>query len=100
VQEIPSGFGIIIVDTLLRGIFMKTRIQKWGNSLALRIPKSFAQEVGLNPDGMVELSLVNGQLIICPLSKAVTLDTLLEGITPENLHGEINTGEPVGQEIW
>ena len=78
---------------------MKTRIQKWGNSLALRIPKSFAQEVGLNPDGMVELSLVNGQLIICPLSKAVTLDALLEGITPENLHGEINTGEPVGQEI-
>lgn len=67
----------------------------------LRILKSFAQEVGLNPDEIVELSLVNGQLIISPLPESsITLDMLLTGITPENIHGEVDTGEPVGQEVW
>lgn len=45
---------------------MKTRIQKWGNSLALRIPKSFANEVGLESNALVELALVNGQLVVTP----------------------------------
>ena len=80
---------------------MKTRIQKWGNSLALRIPKSFAQEVGLNQDGIVELSLVNGQLIVSPVPEpSVTLDALLAKITPENIHGEVDTGEAMGKEVW
>lgn len=80
---------------------MKARIQKWGNSLALRIPKSFAQEVGLNQDGLVELSLVNGQLIVSPLSEPpVTLEDLLAGITAENIHKEVDTGPAVGKEVW
>jgi antitoxin MazE len=80
---------------------VKARIQKWGNSLALRIPKSFAQEVGLNQDGLVELSLVNGQLIVSPLSEPpVTLEDLLAGITAENIHKEVDTGPAVGKEVW
>lgn len=80
---------------------MKTRLQKWGNSLALRIPKSFAQEVGLNQDGLVELSLVNGQLIVSPISEPpLTLDALLAGITAENIHREVDTGPAMGKEVW
>jgi len=79
---------------------MKTRMQKWGNSLALRIPKPFAAEVGLEPDTPIELSLVDGKLVIAPLAEPFTLDALLAGITEDNLHEEINTGPAVGNESW
>lgn len=45
---------------------MKTRVQKWGNSLAVRIPKSFAAEAGLHANASVELSLVDGALVLFP----------------------------------
>jgi antitoxin MazE len=80
---------------------MKTRIQKWGNSLALRIPKSFAVETGLNQDAFVDVALVDGKLIITPLPiPLVTLEQLLAGITDENRHGEYHTGEAIGNEVW
>jgi antitoxin MazE len=80
---------------------MKTRVQKWGNSLALRIPKSFAAEVGLREDTPVELSLAEGKLVVRPLSRgAPTLDELLRGVTEDNLHGEWDTGPATGKEVW
>jgi antitoxin MazE len=80
---------------------MKTRIQKWGNSLALRIPKSFAEEVGLQRDTSVEVSMTDGKLVITPVSiPKPTLKQLLDKITGENLHREVNTGPATGNEIW
>jgi antitoxin MazE len=80
---------------------METRVQKWGNSLALRIPKSFAAEAGLQADAAVELSLVEGTLVVQPIiPQPLTLDDLLRGITDENLPGEWNTGPAVGKEVW
>jgi antitoxin MazE len=80
---------------------MKTRVQKWGNSLALRIPKTFAVEAGLSADSAVELSLVKGALIVRPITpQPLTLDELLRGVTDENLHGEWETGPAVGKEVW
>jgi antitoxin MazE len=80
---------------------METRIQKWGNSLALRIPQAFAREIGLSQDSSVELSLEEGRLVITPVPAAgVRLEDLLAGITPDNLHGEADTGSPVGNEAW
>jgi antitoxin MazE len=80
---------------------MKTRIQKWGNSLALRIPKSFAAESGLAQDTVVDLSLVDGKLIVTPhLPPALTLEQLLAGITGDNLHAEYDTGATIGTEAW
>lgn len=80
---------------------MKTKIQKWGNSLALRIPKAFADEVGLQKETPVEVSLDNGNLIITPVSRPKpTLDQLLAKITEENLHHEVDTGNAVGNESW
>ena len=80
---------------------MKTRIQKWGNSLALRIPKSFANEVGFQKETSVEISLADGKLVITPVAKPkLTLKELLSKITPENLHHEVDTGATVGNETW
>ena len=80
---------------------MKTRVRKWGNSLALRIPKSFAVEARLTEDTPVEWSLVDGKLIIQPIAQSqFTLDELLQGVTDENLHGEWDTGLAVGREAW
>jgi len=80
---------------------MKTRIQKWGNSLALRIPKSFANEVGLQRETSVEVSLADGKLVITPVAKPEsTLKQLLAKITKDNLHHEVDTGSAVGNETW
>jgi len=80
---------------------VETRVQKWGNSLALRIPKPFATEVGLEPDSFVELTLVNGKLVITPITKpALTLEQLLAQVNEHNLHSEIDTGPAVGNEVW
>ena len=80
---------------------VKTRLQKWGNSLALRIPKSFATEVGLQTDSSVEVSLVKGKLVIAPIVKPkLTLRALLAQVTDNNLHHEVDTGSAVGSEAW
>ncbi len=80
---------------------MKTRVQKWGNSLALRIPKSFAVGAGLHADAAVELSLVGGTLVVQPIKpQPLTLKQLLRGVTDENLPGEWDTGPAIGKEVW
>ena len=80
---------------------MKTRVQKWGNSLALRIPKSFAAEVGLQKETSVEVSLTDGKLVVTPVSQPKpALKQLLAKITKDNLHSEVDTGPAVGNEIW
>lgn len=80
---------------------MRTRVQKWGNSLALRIPKSFASEVGLEKESAVEVSLADGKLVVTPVAKPdLTLKQLLSKVTPENIHHEVDTGTAVGNETW
>lgn len=80
---------------------MRTRVRKWGNSLALRIPRAFALEVGLEKDGDVELSVENGRLVAePPAAPSYTLEELLAGVRPSNLHTETNWGPPVGKEFW
>lgn len=80
---------------------MRTKVQKWGNSLALRIPKSFATETSLEPNTEVELSLLDGKLVIAPVvDTEYRLDDLLAKITPENIHAEVDTGASAGNESW
>lgn len=80
---------------------METRVQKWGNSLALRIPKPLASEVGLEQDSLVDLSLVDGQLIITPVVEPeLSLEHLLAQVTEDNLHREVHTCPAVGGEVW
>ena len=80
---------------------MLTKVQKWGNSLALRIPMSYALEAKLEKDSDVDISLVEGQLVIRPMvTVKPDLAHLLSGITEDNLHDECDTGEAVGKENW
>ena len=79
---------------------MKTRIAKWGNSLAVRVPQPFAEEVGLEDGREVDLSLVDGKLVLSPLREEWSLDRLVAGITKDNVHAEIDTGPPLGAETW
>lgn len=74
------------------------QVQKWGNSLGIRIPKSLAIKVGLEEGSEVDLDVENGHLVIKP--KSGTLDELLAQVTPDNLHQEISTGKPQGRESW
>lgn len=82
-------------------IIMKANIQKWGNSLAVRIPKAFADEAGLNEGRPVDLKLVNGQIIITSVEPAAySLDDLLAQVTEANRHDETDTGAAQGNEGW
>ncbi len=79
---------------------MVTRIQKWGNSLGLRIPKTFADELSIADGTAVEIALRGGRLSIKPVRPPrYRLEELIEQVSEANLHEEIQTGEPVGREI-
>lgn len=80
---------------------VRTKIQRWGNSLGLRIPRSFAEEAGVGVGSAVDLSLQDGDLLVRPARrKTYRLDQLLRKVTAKNLHGEVDTGAPVGREVW
>ncbi len=79
---------------------MHTQIKKWGNSLALRIPKSFALNANLRQDELVDLTIDEERIVITPIGqKEYSLDELLDRVNESNLHGEFDTGAPVGKEI-
>ena len=79
---------------------MQTKVQKWGNSLALRIPKSFALNMNIKQNELVDLSIGDGKLIITPITeKEYSLKELLAGVSEDNLHREFDTGTPVGKEL-
>jgi antitoxin MazE len=78
---------------------MKTHVQKWGNSLAVRIPKSFADEMGVGNNALVEISLEDGTLVIKPdKDRAWDLDALLTEVTDENIHPEWETEGAAAEE--
>ncbi|MGH9940992.1 MAG: AbrB/MazE/SpoVT family DNA-binding domain-containing protein [Pyrinomonadaceae bacterium] len=80
---------------------MKVQIQKWGNSLALRIPKSFAVESGVEQGSVVEVTLDEGRIVVEPVAvPEFTLAELLAGVTKRNVHTEVDTGEATGKEVW
>ena len=80
---------------------MLTKVQRWGNSLALRIPKVFALDAQLENDSLVEISLVDGQIIVKPVSAPTwSLEELLAGVNKNNIHHEVDTGFAVGNEVW
>lgn len=80
---------------------MRVRVQKWGNSLALRIPRSYAAETSLDPGAEVDLTLEDGRLVVTPVTAApYRLEDLLAGVTPENIHREVDTGPSLGAEAW
>lgn len=79
---------------------MITTVKKWGNSLAIRIPKVVAEELLFKNNAKVELHAENGSLLVKSVEIKYSLDALLEEVGDENLHKETSTGESVGREEW
>ncbi len=79
---------------------MKTTAQKWGNSLAIRVPKSVALQVGLKEQDDLEIEVQDGNVVLKPhVRRVYRLEDLVKQITPKNVHDEIDAGAPVGREI-
>jgi antitoxin MazE len=76
------------------------RVTRWGNSLAVRIPKHLAERTNIAEGSEVELGVVDGALIVRLTSRSYTLEELLEQVTTENRRDEIDWGEPQGKETW
>lgn len=77
------------------------KVQRWGNSLAVRIPKAFAEQARIGDGTVVEVQFVNGSLVLTPAEPdEVTLVSLLEAVTDENIHAEVDFGAPAGKEAW
>ena len=80
---------------------MRTRLQKWGNSLGLRIPCSLAQEACIDAGSEVDLSILDGELIVKPGKRIkYRINDLLRQVTSKNIHAEIEVDAPVGREVW
>jgi len=79
---------------------MQGQLNRWGNSLAVRIPKALAEEAHLREGDALELSAEAGQIKIKAVDRAVRLAALLDDITPDNLHRETDWGAPQGNEAW
>jgi antitoxin MazE len=81
---------------------MRARVQRWGNSLAFRIPRAFGRELNLRPESPVEITVDDGRLILHPVAETgvASLEQLLEAVTDDNLHTEVDTGPSVGREMW
>ena len=77
---------------------MKTQVKQWGNSVAVRIPKIFAEEIGIMNGSTIEIKIIDKKIIVSkPKSR---LNELLEKITSENIHSETDTGLIKGKEVW
>ncbi|MGC9524750.1 MAG: AbrB/MazE/SpoVT family DNA-binding domain-containing protein [Limnospira sp.] len=80
---------------------MMTTVAKWGNSLAVRIPQNLAKQLDLSEGVEIDFTVVDKTLVIKPKNrKHYSLDDLIEGITPENRHAEIDSGTAMGNELW
>jgi antitoxin MazE len=79
---------------------MTNIVNRWGNSLGVRIPQLVANEIGLKVGSLVDVTAVHGKAIISPIEKKYTLEDLLEGVTPELIDGEYDWGQTVGAEVW
>jgi antitoxin MazE len=79
---------------------VQAKVQRWGNSLAVRIPKPFAEEVGLEAGTIVDMRLVDeGLLVARAPDESLSLDDLLDGVTKANLHAEVDAGPSQGREV-
>jgi len=78
---------------------MTVPLRKWGNSLAIRIPKDIANTLSIGDNSIMELVIVDGALLLKP-RKSTRLENLVSQIDSSNLHSEISTGKSVGNEEW
>jgi antitoxin MazE len=97
-----AGGAYVVYSMYIHGrvLQMRSRISKWGNSLAIRLPRNLVAELGLADGDAVELFAENGRLVIAPISREYGLEELADKITPDNRHTETDWGPPQGAESW
>jgi antitoxin MazE len=78
---------------------MEAVVKKWGNSLGIRIPNLIVHELALKDGSYVDINDRGKVIIIKPIQKN-KLSEMLSNINEQNIHKEIETGNPVGKEIW
>ena len=78
---------------------MEAKIQKWGNSLGIRIPIGITKELSLKNGSIVDIAESENQIVIKPVKKR-TLEDLLSKVTDDNVHDEFDFGKPLGKEVW
>ncbi len=79
---------------------MRTKVQKWGNSLSVRIPKAVADQAGLKDQDPLEIEVRDNNVLLRPSRRReYTLKELMKGVTKKNLHKEVDFGAPVGREM-
>jgi antitoxin MazE len=80
---------------------MRVAVRKWGNSLALRIPKALASDSRIAQGSLVEVTIEKGKLVITPITvPEYSLNQLLAKVRQRNLHAEVDTGSATGRESW
>ena len=77
-----------------------TRVHKWGNCLGIRIQKKVADQIELKEYTEVSITVRDNSLIVTPIPRKVTLESLLSQVTPENIHAVVDFGAPRGKEVW
>lgn len=76
------------------------KLARWGNGMAIRIPKALARDANLQEGDTLSLAVRSGAIIVKPVKKKPSLDDLLAKVTPENIHAEVDWGKPEGKEVW
>jgi antitoxin MazE len=79
---------------------MKSQLVKWGNSTAIRIPKDVLSKAGMQEGDIVEFGAKKGVVLAKLVKNRFKLSELVEGITPDNIHEETDSGEAEGNESW
>ncbi|NBD74307.1 AbrB/MazE/SpoVT family DNA-binding domain-containing protein [Patescibacteria group bacterium] len=79
---------------------MNAKVQKWGNSLGVRLPKALTERSALRDGTLVELTEDAGRIVLTPAQPRVDRDALIAEIDADNLHGEESWGAPLGREVW
>ena len=75
-------------------------VSKWGNSLAIRIPKNLADRINLQQGTAISIDVTENNIVITPKQAQYTLEDLLAGASSEDFNGEYDWGEPLGEEVW
>lgn len=99
---VSSDLSVYNVDTMSeKEVRIRGSVGKWGNSAAVRLPATLLEQANLSPQQPIDLLLSSGRIILEPVrDQEFELSALLSLITPENLHGEIDLGGPVGREAF
>ena len=79
---------------------VQAKVIKWGNSLGIRLQKAIAEQMRLANGTTVDIKVSGSKMVVTKSPPKYTLKGLMKGVNEDNIHGEIDSGSPMGTEIW